>query len=128
MKRIAPFSALGLAVCLVASLGFSPKEKTDAEKLTIRVTSSGSPVQVRTAFESNTGFSMSLEEGATPLTLTIKADQFSGLITPKQDAPITVKASSGGLTATRSGSSGPVRVTRNGADFHVSGVEEQTQN
>ena len=122
MKRTAPLSILGLAVCLVVFLGLSAEQKASVEELTVQVTSDN-PARVETTFESEAGLSVSLEEGVTPMTFTIRAGQFDGLITPKQDARITVKVLGGNRTATRSGSPGPVRVTKDGGDFGVHGVD-----
>ena len=92
--------------------------------MTIHVTSDAGDIGFEAHFESEAGFSISANDGVTPATFTVNAEHFTGVISAKQNASISVKALRGALSASRT-DAGAIRIVRRGGDFAVSGVKDQ---
>jgi hypothetical protein len=124
MTRLLPTSAFAASLCLALLVGFALPEThgAEAQEITIEITSVAGKIGFDAQFESEAGFAISTSDGVTPATFTVDAEHFTGLVRAKQGASISVKASRGELTSSRT-NTGAVRIVRSGGDVTLSGAE-----
>ena len=125
MTRFAALPVFALIFC-IASLGFvlGERDGTNAKEVVISVSSETGRAVFDVHYETESALSVGTEDGVTPMTFTVEAENFSGVVRPRGNASLEVEVTRDGPDATRT-SPTPTRIVKKGGDITLSRAQSE---
>lgn len=125
MTRLTILCVVTMVFC-IASFGFvlGEEDSNGANEVEIAVSSQVEKTAFEVHFETESALSIATGDGVTPMTFTVEAENFSGVVRPKGNAPIRGAVTQEGPDASRT-SSTRTRIVKKGADITLSEGDSQ---